>query len=261
MATIVPTTPARHSTPTASGDCQPQSQLTPTRPRPASPATSQQIASRADKELAERYAAVSQAIRQQQTQRPETVFRNPELGRILVRRAGADDKTVVVLKPPQAGPIEIDPQLLQVGFQGRAADPRGMAVHGLAGLEGQRDLGAGGHQDDLGVVAETCQRVGVMYAGNLCEVADVEALFSNPRHPYTQALLAAVPKFSQEGQLKSIDGNVPNLVTPPPGCRFHPRCAQAKPACRERFPADTHLGNNHTVACYLYTDQPRASAI
>jgi peptide/nickel transport system ATP-binding protein len=113
---------------------------------------------------------------------------------------------------------------------------------------------------DLGVVAETCQRVGVMYAGNLCEVADVRELFSNPRHPYTQALLAAVPKFSQEGQLKSIDGNVPNLVTPPPGCRFHPRCAQVKPACRERFPADTHLGNNHTVACYLYTDQPRASA-
>ena len=112
---------------------------------------------------------------------------------------------------------------------------------------------------DLGVVAETCQRVGVMYAGNLCEVADVEALFSNPRHPYTQALLAAVPKFSQEGQLKSIGGNVPNLVTPPPGCRFHPRCVQAKPACRERFPADTHLGNSHTVACYLYTDQPRAS--
>jgi peptide/nickel transport system ATP-binding protein len=98
-----------------------------------------------------------------------------------------------------------------------------------------------------------------MYAGNLCEVADVQELFSNPRHPYTQALLAAVPKFSQEGQLKSIDGNVPNLVTPPSGCRFHPRCAQAKPACRERFPADTNLGNNHMVACYLYTDQSRAS--
>ena len=112
---------------------------------------------------------------------------------------------------------------------------------------------------DLGVVAETCQRVGVMYAGNLCEVADVGELFSNPRHPYTQALLAAVPKFSQEGRLKSIGGNVPNLVTPPLGCRFHPRCAQAKPACRERFPADTHLGKNHTVACYLYTDQSRAS--
>ncbi|MGD8292084.1 MAG: ABC transporter ATP-binding protein [Desulfobacterales bacterium] len=113
---------------------------------------------------------------------------------------------------------------------------------------------------DLGVVAETCQRVGVMYAGNLCEVADVQELFSNPRHPYTKALLAAVPKFSQEGELKSIGGNVPNLVTPPSGCRFHPRCPQAKPICRERFPADIELGSKHTIACYLYTDQPRASA-
>jgi len=112
---------------------------------------------------------------------------------------------------------------------------------------------------DLGVVAETCDRVGVMYAGNLCEVADVKDLFQKPLHPYTRALLAAVPKFSMKDELKSIEGNVPNLVTPPPGCRFHPRCAQAKSACRERFPADTHLGNNHTVACYLYTDQSRAS--
>jgi peptide/nickel transport system ATP-binding protein len=113
---------------------------------------------------------------------------------------------------------------------------------------------------DLGVVAETCQRVGVMYAGNLCEVADVQELFSNPRHPYTKALLAAVPKFSQEGELKSIGGNVPNLVTPPSGCRFHPRCPQAKPICSQRFPADIELGSKHTIACYLYTDQSRASA-
>ncbi len=113
---------------------------------------------------------------------------------------------------------------------------------------------------DLGVVAETCQRVGVMYAGNLCEVADIKELFSNPRHPYTKALLAAVPKFSQDGKLSSIPGNVPNLVTPPSGCRFHPRCDDAKPACRERFPADTDLNNSHTVACYLYTEKPREKA-
>ena len=104
---------------------------------------------------------------------------------------------------------------------------------------------------DLGIVAKTCQRVGFMYAGNLCEVADVRELFSNPRHPYTQALLAAVPKFSQEGQLKSIDGNVPNLVTPPPGCRFHPRCDQAKPDCRKRFPADFRWGERTREFAYL----------
>jgi peptide/nickel transport system ATP-binding protein len=80
---------------------------------------------------------------------------------------------------------------------------------------------------DLGIVAETCDRVGVMYAGNICEVADLKDLFQKPRHPYTKALLDAVPKFAQEGQLRSIEGAVPNLVTPPAGCRFHPRCKEA----------------------------------
>ena len=112
---------------------------------------------------------------------------------------------------------------------------------------------------DLGVVAETCNRVGVMYAGQLCEVADVADLFEAPRHPYTRALLDAVPRMDQQGALKSIAGRVPNLVTPPSGCRFHPRCPAAMPACRRRFPETVAVGAKHTVACYLYTDQPRAS--
>jgi peptide/nickel transport system ATP-binding protein len=105
---------------------------------------------------------------------------------------------------------------------------------------------------DLGVVAETCDRVGVMYAGNLCEVADVEDIFENPLHPYTRALLEAVPKFSEQKELKRIKGNVPNLVTPPPGCRFHPRCPHAMDVCRETFPEMKELDKNHLVACYLY---------
>ncbi len=103
---------------------------------------------------------------------------------------------------------------------------------------------------DLGVVAETCDRVGVMYAGNLCEVADVEELFENPLHPYTRALLEAVPKFTMEEELQSIEGNVPNLVTPPPGCRFHPRCPHAMDVCRQEFPAMKEINKDHLVACY-----------
>ena len=103
---------------------------------------------------------------------------------------------------------------------------------------------------DLGIVAETCDRVGVMYAGNLCEIADVNDLFENPLHPYTQALLDAVPKFSVEGMLKSIEGNVPNLVTPPPGCRFHPRCPHAMVVCRGKFPEMIEVEKDHLVACY-----------
>ncbi len=103
---------------------------------------------------------------------------------------------------------------------------------------------------DLGVVAETCDRVGVMYAGNLCEVADVETLFEDPFHPYSRALLDAVPKFEVEQELKSIEGNVPNLVTPPPGCRFHPRCPHAMDICRKEFPEIKEAGRDHWVACY-----------
>jgi peptide/nickel transport system ATP-binding protein len=108
---------------------------------------------------------------------------------------------------------------------------------------------------DLGVVAETCDRVGVMYAGNVCEVADVEELFENPMHPYTRALLEAVPRFSQKAELKSIEGNVPNLVTPPSGCRFHPRCPHAMDVCRKVFPEMKELKKNHLVACYWTASQ------
>ncbi|MBR9985069.1 MAG: ABC transporter ATP-binding protein [Desulfosarcina sp.] len=104
---------------------------------------------------------------------------------------------------------------------------------------------------DLGVVAETCDRVGVMYAGNVCEIANVGELFRNPRHPYTQALLNAVPKMAQTGPLESIEGTVPNLVDPPPGCRFHPRCPNAGEPCREVFPEMREMGVGHRVACYF----------
>jgi len=107
---------------------------------------------------------------------------------------------------------------------------------------------------DLGVVAETCDRVGVMYAGNLCEVADVQELFRNPKHPYTFALLTAVPKVEQEGELSSIAGSVPNLVDPPSGCRFHPRCPHALDLCKTTLPAAKEIADNHYVACHLYTD-------
>jgi peptide/nickel transport system ATP-binding protein len=111
---------------------------------------------------------------------------------------------------------------------------------------------------DLGIVAETCDRVGVMYAGHLCEVADVKDLFNHPQHPYTRALLEAVPRYSQEAELKSIGGNVPNLVDPPAGCRFHPRCRQARKRCRQAFPKTIDIGNGHLVSCYLYTDNKRS---
>jgi peptide/nickel transport system ATP-binding protein len=107
---------------------------------------------------------------------------------------------------------------------------------------------------DLGVVAEMCDRVGVMYAGSLCEVAEVKELFRKPLHPYTRALLDAVPKFSMEGSLNAIEGNVPNLVEPPPGCRFHPRCPHVMDICRRERPELVDVGSDHLLACYAVKD-------
>jgi peptide/nickel transport system ATP-binding protein len=86
---------------------------------------------------------------------------------------------------------------------------------------------------DLGVIAETADELGVMYAGKLVEFGPVVDLFERPRHPYTKALLRAAPsRYKSEGPLASIPGNVPNLSHPPAGCRFHTRCPIARPACR-----------------------------
>jgi peptide/nickel transport system ATP-binding protein len=103
---------------------------------------------------------------------------------------------------------------------------------------------------NLGVVAEICDRVGVMYAGSLCEVAPVAELFSNPLHPYTRALLEAIP--NPHTRFKTIPGTVPNLTDPPPGCRFHPRCPQAMQRCSQKQPNTKEITQGHRVACYLY---------
>jgi len=105
---------------------------------------------------------------------------------------------------------------------------------------------------DLGVVAEMCERVAVMYAGHIAEVAPVHSLFQEPLHPYTQGLLRSVPRPGQKDRLQSIKGNVPNLISPPSGCRFHPRCSSVMARCSERKPALKEIKKNRFVACYLY---------
>lgn len=103
---------------------------------------------------------------------------------------------------------------------------------------------------DLGVIAELCDRVAVMYAGNICEIADVEELFKRPLHPYTRALLESIPRPGKE--LKSIPGTVPNLISPPSGCRFHPRCPYIMQICSKVKPEMKQVTENHFVACHLY---------
>jgi peptide/nickel transport system ATP-binding protein len=105
---------------------------------------------------------------------------------------------------------------------------------------------------DLGLVAETCDRVTVMYAGDVSETATVQELFRRPLHPYAQALLNSVPKAKQEGELAMIAGAVPNLIRPPSGCRFHPRCAHRMDVCEREKPPQTEPFPGHFVACHLH---------
>ncbi|HJP43646.1 MAG: ABC transporter ATP-binding protein [Candidatus Poseidoniia archaeon] len=99
---------------------------------------------------------------------------------------------------------------------------------------------------DLGVVAELCDRVAVMYAGTIVETAPVEELFSDPKHPYTEGLLAALPGASET--LAPVPGRVPDLLAPPSGCRFHPRCPLAVDRCRAEAPE--LRGDTRQVACH-----------
>ncbi|MAS32915.1 MAG: ABC transporter ATP-binding protein [Anaerolineaceae bacterium] len=106
---------------------------------------------------------------------------------------------------------------------------------------------------NLGVVAQTCQRVAVMYAGRVVEQAPMRELFKNPKHPYTQGLLKAVPtRHTERGALMGIDGSIPNLVHPPAGCRFHPRCPHVMESCRMAVPPTVQVGQQHTAECVLY---------
>jgi peptide/nickel transport system ATP-binding protein len=106
---------------------------------------------------------------------------------------------------------------------------------------------------NMGLVAEMCDTVAVMYAGEIVEEAPVEELFANPLHPYTRGLLKAVPKHvGKTVTLESIPGTVPNLIFPPPGCRFHPRCPHRFEPCDKERPPLVEVRENHRVACWLY---------
>ena len=105
---------------------------------------------------------------------------------------------------------------------------------------------------NMGVAAEFCDKMAVMYAGNMVEYAKTTNIFENPHHPYTRGLLKAVPKIGRTDELQSIPGIVPDLVEPPSGCRFHPRCKHAMEICRKDFPPLIEIKSDHYIACYLY---------
>jgi oligopeptide/dipeptide ABC transporter ATP-binding protein len=108
---------------------------------------------------------------------------------------------------------------------------------------------------DMGVVAETARRIIVLYAGRVCEAADTLSIFRKPMHPYTVGLLTCVPHLAlQTDKLEAIPGNIPNLIEPPTGCRFHPRCKYAVRRCSEQLPEAIEVDKGHFSACLRVQD-------
>ena len=107
---------------------------------------------------------------------------------------------------------------------------------------------------DFGVVANMCHRVGVMYAGKIVETAKTRELFHAPKHPYTSALIDSVPRLDRKDErLYSIEGQPPSLMNLPPGCRFFPRCSDAREVCSEQEPPEVEIGDGHSVACWKWS--------
>jgi peptide/nickel transport system ATP-binding protein len=155
--------------------------------------------------------------------------------RVVIATALANDPALLVAdEPSTALDVTIQAQLLALLRDLR--DQRGMAILLIA--------------HDLGVIAQLCDRVAIMYAGQLVEDAPVGRIFRGPLHPYTQALLAAQPGTgTARGQLRVIGGQVPDLADPPPGCRFAPRCPLRMPVC-DTTPTLRAAEPDHHVACW-----------
>lgn len=106
---------------------------------------------------------------------------------------------------------------------------------------------------DLSIIAETCEKVAIMYAGKIVEYGDAVSIFKNPLHPYTQGLIKAFPSIKGERvRLSSIPGQPPDLLNPPPACRFNPRCPYVMDICKREEPLLVEQDKGHLVACHLY---------
>ena len=106
---------------------------------------------------------------------------------------------------------------------------------------------------NLGVVAHSCDKVGVMYASHIVELGDKREIFAHPQHPYTVGLLNSIPRLDGQAKyLTPISGSVCNMMEPPSGCKFHPRCAHAMDVCRREIPRLKEIAPGHLAACHLH---------
>ena len=144
-------------------------------------------------------------------------------------------KLVIADEPTTALDVIVEAQILSI----------------LEDLKDSYDMGLLLITHNLGIVAQTCDRVAVMYAGKIVEIGDVRDVFAEPKHPYTQGLLRSLIHLDTT-ELSSIPGAPPDLLRPPPGCRFAPRCPHRMPVCTERVPVLAEVEGGQEAACFLY---------
>ena len=155
----------------------------------------------------------------------------------LARALALDPKLLVADEPVSALDVSVQAQILNM----------------LQAIQRRYALSILFISHDLSVVRFVCDRVGVMYLGEMVELAETAVLFREPRHPYTQALLAAIPEPTTRRRrtLVPIEGEIPSPIDPPSGCRFHPRCPRAEAICREQKPTFRELAPGHHGACHF----------
>jgi oligopeptide/dipeptide ABC transporter ATP-binding protein len=186
-------------------------------------------------------------FRQVQLPRPETIFHayphqisGGQKQRVMIAMALSCNPAILIAdEPTTALDVTIQAQILDL----------------LRDMKNTLNLSLLLITHDLGVIAETADRVAVMYAGRIVEHAPVRAIFNNPQHPYTRGLLASMPGSGHGQRLRAIDGSVPVLGAFPPGCTFHPRCPDCFEPCPVAVPPDYAVGPGHGARCYLHDPQ------
>ncbi|NEP77087.1 MAG: ABC transporter ATP-binding protein [Okeania sp. SIO3B3] len=194
------------------------------------------------RELEERVAAqlAEVGLSPDQMSRYPHEFSGGQRQRIGIARALITNPDFIVLdEPTSALDVSVQAQILNM----------------LQELQTQRRVAYLFISHDLTVVRHVSRRIGVMYCGALMETAVTQDLFKDPKHPYTRALLASVPRPNPETiqELDSLGGDTPSPMDLPTGCRFHPRCPECMDVCRQQTPPTTTTGNGHSVTCHLYT--------